>query len=296
MEKYADAILSGHDIGRKIALTKALSRRIRVEMLDILHDKGTGHWGGSSSACDLVTALYFLRLKIDPAAPAAADRDRFILSKGHASLLLYEVLAHRGYFDFSQVHTFRDIDSSMQGHPCMQKTPGVDMSTGALGHGLSVGVGMSLAARLSGKKFWTYVMVGEGCLDEGQSWEAIMTAAKYRPERLVLLVDNNGVQLDGPSAEIMPLGSIAKKLEAFGWNVAPGSYDGHDFSSIKKSFDWLDEAGAWPKAVVYTTVKGKGVSFMEGKNKWHGSPIDDETWKKARPELVAALEEAEASL
>jgi len=296
MGKYVESILAAKDMDRRVALSRALSMRIRVEMLDILHDKGTGHWGGASSACDLVTALYFLRLNIDPAVPTKVDRDRFILSKGHASLLLYEVLAHRGYFEPALVHSFRDIDSKLQGHPCMHKTPGVDMSTGALGHGLSVGVGMALAARLSGRKYWTYVMVGEGCLDEGQSWEAIMSAAKYRPERLVLLVDNNGVQLDGPSAEIMPLGSISEKLIAFGWNVAPGCYDGHDFNSIVKSFEWLDVPGPWPKAIVYSTVKGKGVSFMEGKNKWHGSPIDDDTWNKARPELVAALEDAEATL
>jgi transketolase len=296
MSIAAGEILVEPDQRRKLAMTKALARQIRIEMLDIFHDKGTGHWGGSSSACELVTALYFLRMHIDPTKPLTEGRDRFILSKGHASLLLYEVLAHRGFFDKSLLSTFRDMDSSLQGHPCMYKTPGVDMSTGALGHGLSVGLGMALASRMSGKGFWTYVMVGEGCLDEGQSWEAIMSSAKFRPERLVLLVDNNGVQLDGPSAEIMPLDPIGKKLEAFGWNVAPGAYGGHDLGSIMKSFAWLDSPGTWPKAVVYTTIKGKGVSFMEGKNKWHGSPIDDESWKKARPELAASFAEAEASL
>ena len=296
MSEASKAILAERDPGRKSARVDALAKRIRVDMLDILHEKGTGHWGGSSSACEIVTALYFLRMRVDPADPAAAGRDRFVLSKGHASLLLYEVLAHRGYFESSLLRSFRDIDSSLQGHPSMLKTPGVDMSTGALGHGLSVGVGMALAARLSGMGFWTYVMVGEGCLDEGQSWEAVMAAAKYRPERLVLLVDNNGVQLDGPSAEIMPLDPIGRKLEAFGWNVAPGAWDGHDIASITRSFDWLDEPGPWPRAVVYTTVKGKGVSFMEGSNKWHGAPVDDESWRKARPELLAALADAEASL
>ena len=295
MSVTAGTILSELDPKRKIAMTGALARLIRIEMLDILHQKGTGHWGGSASACELVTALYFLRMNIDPAKPLSEDRDRFILSKGHASLLLYEVLAHRGFFDKSLLSTFRDIDSTLQGHPSMRKTPGVDMSTGALGHGLSVGLGMALASRMSGRNFWTYVMVGEGCLDEGQSWEAIMSAAKFRPEKFVLLVDNNGVQLDGPSSEIMPLDPIGKKLEAFGWNVAPGSWDGHDLGSIATSFAWLDSPGPWPRAVVYTTVKGKGVSFMEGKSKWHGSPIDDDSWNKARPELVAAHAEAEAS-
>ena len=296
MNVTAGAILSEPDRNRKTAMTRLLARQIRVEMLDILHQKGTGHWGGAASACELVTALYFLRMNIDPARPHWEDRDRFVLSKGHASLLLYEVLAHRGFFDPALAGTFRDIDSTLQGHPCMRKTPGVDMSTGALGHGLSVGLGMALAARLSGKHYWTYVMVGEGCLDEGQSWEAIMAAAKFRPERFVLFVDNNGVQLDGPSAEIMPLGSINAKLEAFGWNVAPGSHDGHDLDAIRNTYEWLDGPGAWPRAVVYTTVKGKGVSFMEGLSKWHGSPVDDGSWNSARPELLAALAEAEASL
>ena len=296
MKVTCEAILAERDPRRKVALTKALARRIRVEMLDIFHQKGTGHWGGSASACELVTALYFLRMHIDPAQPRLADRDRFVLSKGHASLLLYEVLAHRGFFDPALLSTFRDMDSTLQGHPCMRKTPGVDMSTGALGHGLSVGLGMALAAKLSGHGFWTYVMVGEGCLNEGESWEAIMAAAKFRPERLVLLVDHNGVQLDGPSADIMPLDPIGRKLEAFGWNVAPIVYDGHDLEAIQASFRWIDAPGAWPRAVVYRTVKGKGVSFMEGKSKWHGSPIDDESWRLARPELLAALAEAEGSL
>ncbi|MFA6508609.1 MAG: transketolase, partial [Treponemataceae bacterium] len=154
--------LSEKDPAKKAKLVTALARRFRVEMLDILHDKQTGHWGGSSSACDLVTALYFHRMKIDPKKPQMADRDRFVLSKGHASIMLYTVLAHRGFFDAKTLDTFRCIDSDLQGHPCMHKTAGVDMSTGALGHGLSVGTGMALASRISGKKFNTYVMVGEG--------------------------------------------------------------------------------------------------------------------------------------
>jgi transketolase len=290
------ALLAETDPRRQAAMTSALARRIRLEMLDILHRKGTGHWGGAASACELLTALYFLRMKVDPARPRDPDRDRLVLSKGHASLLLYTVLAHRGFFSPELLGTFRDAGSTLQGHPCMRKTPGVDMSTGALGHGLSVGLGMALAAQLAGKRFWTYVVVGEGCLDEGQTWEAAMAAAKFRPERLALLVDHNKVQLDGPSDQIMPLGSIARKLEAFGWNVAPGPYDGHDPAAILETFRWLDGPGPWPRAVIYDTVKGKGVSFMEGQSKWHGAPVDDANWAQARPELTAALAEAEALL
>jgi transketolase len=290
------ALLAETDPRRQAAMTSALARRIRLEMLDILHRKGTGHWGGAASACELLTALYFLRMKVDPARPRDPDRDRLVLSKGHASLLLYAVLAHRGFFSPELLGTFRDADSNLQGHPCMRKTPGVDMSTGALGHGLSVGLGMALAAQLAGKRFWTYVVVGEGCLDEGQTWEAAMAAAKFRPERLALLVDHNKVQLDGPSDLIMPLGSIARKLDAFGWNVAPGAHDGHDPAAIMETFRWLDGPGPWPRAVIYDTVKGKGVSFMEGQSKWHGAPVDDAGWAQARPELTAALAEAEALL
>ena len=288
--------LSETDPERRAHFLSVLASRFRIEMIDILHRKQTGHWGGASSACELVTALYFHRLRIDPKNPRSADRDRFILSKGHASLLLYTVLAHRGYFDPALLETFRDVDSLLQGHPCMNKTPGVDMSTGALGHGISIGAGMALGARLSGKAYKTYVMVGEGCLDEGQSWEAIMTAAKYKPEGLTLLVDNNGVQLDGTSADIMPLEPLADKFKAFGWNVLPETRDGHDVNAIFQSFDELDTITGWPKVAIYRTVKGKGVSFMEGKNTWHGSPVDDTSYAAARPELVATFEAALAEV
>ena len=222
--------------------------------------------------------------------------DRFVLSKGHASPLLYTVLAHRGYFPPPLLGSFRDLDSSLQGHPCMNKTPGVDMSTGALGHGISVGVGMALAARLKQKNFKTYVMVGEGCLDEGQSWEALMSAGKFKPWGLTLLVDNNDVQLDGTSREIMPLEPLGDKLRAFGWNVAPAPYDGNNMQDIFTSFEALDAMEFWPKAVLYKTAKGKGVSFMEGKSAWHGAPIDKDSYEAGRPELVSAFERALAEV
>lgn len=284
--------LTETDLRRKSLLLAALAARFRIEIFDLLREKQTGHWGGSASALEIVTTLYFHTLRIDPSDPRGAGRDRFILSKGHASPMLYTVLAHRGFFDPALLGTFRSMDSILQGHPCMNKTPGVDLSTGALGHGLSAATGMALGAKLSGLKFRTYAMVGEGCLNEGQTWEAIMTAAKYRPEGLVLLVDSNGVQLDGPSSAIMPLEPLADKFAAFGWSVAPRTYDGHDVEDILASLDFATSGPDWPKVVIYTTVKGKGVSFMEGRNKWHGSPIDQGSYAAGRPELVAAYEAA----
>ncbi|OHD33224.1 MAG: transketolase [Spirochaetes bacterium GWC2_52_13] len=274
----------------------ALAAGFRLEMFDVLHSRGTGHWGGASSAAEITTSLYFNRMNVDPSNPAWEDRDRFILSKGHASMNLYTILAYKGFFSPGDLPGFRTLGSHLQGHPSMKKTPGVDMSTGALGHGLSIGVGMALAARLSGKKHWTYVLSGEGCLNEGQTWEAAMMAAKYRPERLVYMIDYNGVQLDGTSDDIMPLNPLADKFKAFGWNVAPKLYDGHDMKSLLESYDWMDSDDVWPKAVIYQTVKGKGVSFMEGKSAWHGAPIDVDSYAKGRPELLADIEKKEAAL
>jgi len=266
-----------------------LAAEFRLGMFDVLHGRQTGHWGGASSAAELTTALYFNRLRVRPSEPAWEDRDRFILSKGHASMNLYTVLAHRGYFSPDALPGFRTLGSFLQGHPCMHKTPGVDLSTGALGHGLSAGLGMALAAGLSGKPYWTYVMSGEGCLDEGQTWEAAMMAAKYKPRGLVYMIDYNKVQLDGTMADIMPLGNLADKFRSFGWHVADRSFDGHDTADILESFKWLDSDDVWPKAAIYDTVKGKGVPFMEGKNAWHGAPIDADSYAKGRPELVADI-------
>lgn len=284
--------------GRKFnaAELSALAAYFRTVMFDTLHDRGTGHWGGSASSAELTTCLYFNRLNIKADDPKWEDRDRFILSKGHASMNLYTVLANRGYFPKEDLAGFRTLGSHLQGHPCMNELKGVDMSTGALGHGLSVGLGMALAARLSGKSWWTYVVSGEGCLNEGQSWEAIMSAAKFKPEHFVLMIDYNKVQLDGTEDDIMPLGPLAEKLKAFGWNVAPNSYDGNNTEDVLASFDWMDSEGSWPKAVIYDTIKGKGVSFTEGKNTWHGAVIDDDSYAKGIVELKADLEKKEAAL
>lgn len=273
-----------------------LAAYFRTVMFSTLHDRGTGHWGGAASSAELTTALYFNRIAVDTSNPKWEDRDRVILSKGHASMNLYTILSHRGFFPVEELSSFRKLDSRLQGHPCMNKLSGVDMSTGALGHGLSIGLGMALAAKLSKKSWWTYVISGEGCLNEGQSWEAIMSAAKYKPEHFVLMIDYNKVQLDGTENEIMPLGPLAKKLEAFGWNVAPKAYNGHDTNAILDSFAWMDSDNVWPKAVIYDTIKGKGVSFTEGKSAWHGAVIDDASYAKGIEELNADLKKKEAAL
>ena len=273
-----------------------LAAAFRLQMFDVLHQRQTGHWGGASSAAELMSALYFNRLSIRPEDPHWEDRDRFILSKGHGSINLYTVLAYRGYFSPGELPSFRTLGSFLQGHPNMKTVPGVDFSTGALGHGVSAAAGMALAARIQKKKYWTYVMVGEGCLDEGQTWEAFLFAAKYKLKGLVLMVDYNKVQLDGPSQEILPLEPLADKFISFGWHLAPKAYNGHDAGEILDSFNWLDSDDAWPKVIIYKTIKGKGVSFMEGESVWHGAPIDNESYAKGRPELMADLEKKEATL
>jgi len=290
------AVLDEPDLKRKIALMQYLAQKSRVDVFDILHDKGTGHWGGASSVAELLVALYFHVLDVRPEQPDWPDRDRLVVSKGHASCMIYTVLANRGYFPVDELDTFRQLDSRLQGHPCMVTTPGIEMSTGSLGHGTSVALGMAMAARLQKKRFWTYVIIGDGDLNEGQTWEAVMAGAKFRPERFVALIDYNKVQLDGPSDEIMPMDPLADKLSAFRWNVAPTVYDGHSVAAILESIEWVRQQGDWPVAVIYKTHKGRGVSFMEDNHKWHGAPIDDETYAKARPELMKTLSELEAKL
>lgn len=282
--------------GAKPARLQRLAQQFRITVLDILHQKGTGHWGGASSAAELLVALYFDVLNVRPEEPLWPGRDRLVVSKGHASSMLYTVLAHRGFFPVEELDTFRQLNSRLQGHPCMLTTPGVDMSTGSLGHGLSVGLGMALAARVLRKEWWSYVLVGDGDLNEGQTWEAIMAAAKFRPQRLVALVDYNKVQLDGPSDEIMPMDPLPDKFRAFRWNVAPTLYDGHAMEDVLASFDWIREQREWPAAVIYRTHKGRGVSFMEDDAYWHGAVIDDATHAKARAELMATLAGLEAGL
>jgi transketolase len=289
-------VLAEKDRGKKAAMMQYLAHKLRVDVWDILHEKGTGHWGGASSVAEMLTTLYFDALNVRPQDPRWADRDRLVLSKGHASAILYAVLAARGFFPMEELHTFRQIDSRLQGHPCMKDTPGVDMSAGALGHGMSVSLGMALAARLQKKSYWSYVIMGEGCLDEGQTWEAFMAAAKFKPERLVALIDYNGFQLDGSSDEIMPLGPLFEKFYAFQWNVAPTVFNGHEVRDILRALEWVKQQNSWPVAVIFKTKKGRGISFTEDTHKYHGAVIDDQTYAKGRPELLATLAELEAAL
>lgn len=289
-------VLAESDREKKAAMMQYLAQKFRVDVWDILHDKGTGHWGGASSVAEILTTLYFDTLNVRPEEPQWAERDRLILSKGHASAMLYTVLAYRGFFPVNELHTFRQINSRLQGHPCMKETPGVDMSAGALGHGMSISLGMALAARLQKKPSWSYVIMGEGCLDEGQTWEAFMAAAKFRPERLVALIDYNGYQLDGSSDEIMPLGPLFEKFYAFKWNVSPTVWNGHEVKDIQQSLGWVKRQTEWPVAVIYKTKKGRGISFTEDTHKFHGAAIDDATYAKGQPELLKTLAELEAAL
>jgi transketolase len=289
-------VLEEQERAKKAAMLQYVAQQFRVTVLDILHDKGTGHWGGTSSSAELLTALYFHAMTVRPDEPSWPDRDRLVLSKGHASCMLYTVLANRGYFPAAELDSFRQLDSRLQGHPCMTSTPGVDMSTGSLGHGVSVTLGMALAGRLQERSYWSYVVMGEGDLDERQTWEALMAAATFRPSRLLVMVDYNKVQLDGPSDAVMPLDPLAEKFRAFNWNVPPQVFDGHSVAEVFDSFDWARRQPGGPLAIIYRTCKGRGVSFMENNAYWHGAPIDDANYAKARQELLQTLNELEARL
>jgi len=260
-----------------------LAQSFRMQTLEVLHEIQTGHPGGSLSAAEILTVLYFDKMHIDPARPDMPDRDRLILSKGHAAPMLYTVLANRGYFPAEELHSLRQAGSCLQGHPCLGKTPGVDLSSGPLGLGLGAGLGMALAARMDHTGVTVYVVLGDGELQEGAVWESAMAAAKYRPGNLIAVVDNNGVQLDGTNDEIMPLGDLTAKFSAFGWRVIP--CDGHDAASLSDALDAAGSTGGAPALVLAKTVKGKGVRFMEGKSMWHGRPIGDTEYAAAMAEL-----------
>jgi len=277
------------DLLQKAAKIRYFAQQCRVDVFEMLYKRGNGHWGGSASVAEILSTLYLHFLKTYPENPKNPDRDRLILSKGHAAPMLYNILAKKGFFPMEELSTFRELNSILQGHPCMNKTQGVDISSGPLGHGISVGLGMALAARLQKKDYWTFVIVGEGCLNEGQSWEGIMAAAKFTPPRLVIMVDYNKVQLDGPCSDIMPLDPLSDKFKAFNINVAEKVYDGHDVLDIMKSLDWAKENQKNPSAIIYKTHKGKGVSFMEDNYKWHGSTIDDESYTRGKGELIETL-------
>lgn len=267
----------------KVHELKKLTHRFRNDLIDILYEIQTGHPGGSLSAAEIVTTLYFDKLRVDPKNPKMEGRDRFIMSKGHACPILYLNMAEKGYFPKEDLKTLRQMDSHLQGHPCAHKTPGVELSAGPLGLGLGAGLGMALGEKMKKTDGYVYVLLGDGEVQEGGIWEAAMAASKYKADNLIAILDHNGVQLDGTLEEIMCIGDIAGKFEAFGWEVL--HCDGHDIASFSSAVEEAKETKGKPIVIIAKTVKGKGVSFMEGKNIWHGKPISPEEYKAAKLEL-----------
>lgn len=259
------------------------SRNIRTNVLKMIAGAKSGHTGGSLSAVEIITCLYFAILNIKPDNPAWEQRDRFILSKGHASAALYATLAERGFFPRDILTSFDEVDSILQGHPDMKKTPGVEISTGSLGQGLSVGVGMALAGKISKAPYRVYVLLGDGEVQEGQVWEAAMCAAHYKLDNLTAIIDRNQLQLLGPTEENLSLEPLKDKWQAFGWRVM--EVNGHDFPSLLNAFKWAAVKEGCPKIIIAHTIKGKGVSFMEGVPGWHSRAPGKEQLEQALAEL-----------
>ena len=265
--------------------------KIRMGIIESTYGAKAGHPGGSLSATEMFTYLYFKEMNIDPKNPKWEDRDRFVLSKGHTTPGLYSTLAHRGFFPVEDLPTFRHIDSYLQGHPNMNTVPGVDMSTGSLGQGVSVAVGMAKGAKYTGKANRVYTLLGDGEIQEGQVWEACMLAAHYKLDNFVVIVDNNGLQIDGNVANVMSPYPIVDKLEAFGFHVQ--AIDGHDLEQIEAALNTAKTIKGQPSAIVMKTVKGKGISFMENDAGWHGKAPNDAEYAQAMAELNATLSELE---
>lgn len=264
--------------------------RIRMGVIEGTHSAKSGHPGGSLSICDTLTYLYFQKLHVDPQNPDDPDRDRFVLSKGHCAPALYATLAEKGFFPKEELKSLRHIGAMLQGHPCIQ-IPGVDMSSGSLGQGISAACGMALAAKLDQKSYHTYVILGDGEIEEGQVWEAAMFGSQYHLDNLTAIVDYNGLQIDGKLSEVCSPEPIPDKFEAFGWHVI--CMDAHDFESIEAAFDEADTVKDKPVAIIQKSVKGKGVSFMENQAGWHGKAPNDEQYAQAMAELQAQLQELE---
>ena len=266
----------------KLELQKT-ANEVRKGIVTAVHSAKAGHPGGSLSAADIFTYLYFEEMNIDPKDPKKADRDRFVLSKGHTAPGYYSALANRGYFPVEDLKTLRHLGSYLQGHPCMQETPGVDMSSGSLGQGISAAVGMALAAKLDGKDYRTYTLLGDGEIQEGQVWEAAMFAGARNLDNLVVIVDNNGLQIDGKIEDVCSPYPIDKKFEAFNFHVI--NIDGNDFDQIDAAFKEAKATKGMPTAIIAKTVKGKGVSFMENNAGWHGKAPNDEEYATAMADL-----------
>ena len=268
-----------------------LACKVRHGILDGVFSAKAGHPGGSLSATELFTYLYFKEMNIDPKDPKKADRDRFVLSKGHTAPGLYAALAHRGFFPVEDLPTLRHTGSYLQGHPNMNTVPGIDMSTGSLGQGVSVACGMALAAKASGQSYRVYTLLGDGEIQEGQVWEACMLAAHYKLDNLCLIVDNNGLQIDGNIADVMSPYPIVDKFLAFGFNTI--AIDGHDFDAIEKALAAARKTKGQPTAIVMSTVKGKGVSYMLNDAGWHGKAPNAAEYQQAMSELNAQMAELE---
>ncbi len=266
----------------KLELQKT-ANEVRKGIVTAVHGAKAGHPGGSLSAADIFTYLYFEEMNIDPKDPKKADRDRFVLSKGHTAPGLYSALANRGFFPVEDLKTLRHLGSYLQGHPCMQETPGVDMSSGSLGQGISAAVGMALAAKMDGKEYRTYTLLGDGEIQEGQVWEASMFAGHRKLDNLVVIVDNNGLQIDGKIDDVCSPYPIDKKFEAFNFHVI--NIDGNDFDQIDAAFKEAKATKGMPTAIICKTVKGKGVSFMENSAGWHGKAPNDEEYATAMADL-----------
>ena len=268
---------------------KKIANNVRKGIVTSVHSAKAGHPGGSLSAADIFTYLYFEEMNIDPKNPKMENRDRFVLSKGHTAPGLYSALANRGYFPVEELTTLRKLGSRLQGHPCMQDTPGVDMSSGSLGQGISAAAGMALSAKLDNRDFRVYTLLGDGEIQEGQVWEASMFAGFRKLDNLVVIVDNNGLQIDGPVDQVCSPYPNDKKFEAFNFHVI--NIDAHDFDQIRAAFKEARETKGMPTAIIAHSVKGKGVSFMENNVSWHGTAPNDEQYAVAMADLEKIDEE-----
>jgi len=270
----------------KIKELESKAKLIRRHIIKMLVIAGSGHPGGSLSSADIVTCLYFSKLRHSSKDPKWPDRDRFVMSKGHCCPLLYACLAESGYFPVEELWTLRKIGSRLQGHPDMIKTPGVEMSTGSLGQGLAVGNGMALAARLDKKNYRVYVLLGDGEIEEGEVWESAMASTHYRLDNVCAIVDNNGLQIDGPNKEVMNPEPISEKWKSFGWNVI--NINGHNICEILNALDIAEQVKGKPSVIVAKTIKGKGVSFMENVVDFHGKAPTPEEGERALKEIVGS--------
>ncbi len=280
MIKKQHSIRNVHD---RIGELEEIACQIRIDIITMIHKAGDGHPGGSLSVTDMITALYFEVMNVDPKHPEKPDRDRFVLSKGHACPALYAALARKGYFSRDELPRLRSLESHLQGHPDMNKTPGIDSTAGSLGNGVSIGLGMVLAGRLTGHDYFTYVITGDGEIQEGVIWEAAMTASKYKAGRLIVFVDNNGIQSSGPVDKVSGLYPILPKWAAFGWHCQ--EIDGHDFSQILSAIEKAQACTDQPSVIQAHTVKGKGVPFMVGDNSWHKRVPTTEEYREAMRHL-----------